>query len=616
MLSKKLLTGITIILAAAGILSAAAIVFVAQQLNSRVYEYAGSLGARQEHFEDAMSRICTPLLVIGLATGAGSVAILVLSIVGISTGPGKEELLSLLDSCGVGRDVNDPLQSLQGAIGTMRLDLAEARKRERSIIERAVDVICIVDIHSKFISVSKACQNAWGYTPQELENKSLTDLIVSENTNNILNSILGSAKSIDKIVFECKLKRSDGRMLDVIWTAHWSASDGGLFCIVHDITERKYAEVLLKNSERRLRRTLKNLPVGVLIIDAGGTVEFANTEALRMMNCKIDQLRSARLESIFTETEAIAGLQADPAAAEEQVKRSKGKAKRFDGSTFPVELSETIIDYGNEEKNIAVFLDKTAEHELEQVKREFMAMVTHEVRTPISSVYGILALLESGALGQLSEKGMELTRGVKATCKRVLRLVSDLLDLEKIQAGKFALDRKKVSIQYALENSFDNVQPLTQERNISIVLPQTDLCCFADEDRLVQVLVNLLGNAIKYSPDNSRIVISIIEGETHVILTVSDQGRGIPEDKLAKIFGHYEQVDLADSKKMGGSGLGLAICKAIVLEHGGDIGVKSKLGEGSSFWFSMPKLTAEQESAANVAAMMHRSASEELERPV
>lgn len=602
---------IVMLIAAFGIFAGAAVIMLAQQMNSQTYEFAASFGKRQEQFQEAMSRISVPLLCIGGLTAVGSIAALVLSLQGLKSGASKDDLLPLLDTCGLKPDVEDPLQSLQGAIGSMRLELAEARKRERSIIERAVDVICIIDIHSKFISVSKACQNAWGYSPQELENKSLTDLIVSENTNNILNSILGSAKSIDKIVFECKLKRNDGRLLDVIWTAHWSASDGGLFCIVHDITERKYAEVLLKNSERRLRRTLKSLPVGVLIVDSGGTIEFANAEALRMLRCKIDGLRSARLETMFTATEAIASLQPDPAQAEEQVKRSKGKATRIDGSTFPVELSETLIDYGNEEKNIAVFLDKTAEHELEQVKREFMAMVTHEVRTPISSVYGILALLESGALGQLSAKGLELTRGVKATCKRVLRLVSDLLDLEKIQAGKFSLDRKKVSVQYAMENSFDNVQPLTQERHITIDLTQTDLCCFADEDRLVQVLVNLLGNAIKYSPDNSRISVSISETSTHIKLTVTDQGRGIPEDKLGKIFGHYEQVDLSDSKKMGGSGLGLAICKAIVLEHGGEIGVDSKAGEGSSFWFTMPKLTREQELQALSPRM-----SDELERPV
>lgn len=587
--------------------------FVAQQLNSRTSEYAEYLGRRQDQFQDSMSRLSMPLLILGSLTVLGSGTLLLLSLK-----PGKEEdsdaIKALMDTCGIQRDVGEPLKKLQNAIGSMRLELMEAKKRERSIIERAVDVICIVDIDSKFLSVSKAAQNAWGYAPSELEGRLLTDLLVSENTNNILNSILGSAKSIDKIVFECQLRRKDSSLIDVIWTAHWSASDGGLFCIVHDITERKRAEQLLADSELRLRRTLESLPVGVLIIEQDGKIEFSNGAACKMFGSSSSELQRFSLESKIAVTEAIGltGASSSEVSAVEQnqpatdaqndVLRAKGVATRDDGTNFPVELSECSIKFGSEEKKIAVFIDKTAEHQLEQVKREFMAMVTHEVRTPISSVYGIVALLEAGALGQLTDKGVELTRGVKATCKRVLRLVGDLLDIEKIQAGKFELAQKDVSLRYALETSFDNVKSLAMEKKIEIELPQTELCCWADEDRLVQVIVNLLGNAIKYSPENSKIDVRVEDLGEQLKVFVRDQGRGIPEDKLGKIFGRYEQVDLADSKKMGGSGLGLAISKAIILEHKGDIGVESKFGDGSTFWFKVPKTEDEFTAQAKLQA--------------
>ena len=573
---------------------------IGQQLNSRTSEYAEYVGRRQEQFQDSMSRLSMPLLILSSLTVLGSGIFFF-----ISLKPAKEDdseaIKALLDSCGIQKDVSEPLKNLQNTIGTMRLELMEAKKRERSIIERAVDVICIVDIHSKFLSVSKAAQNAWGYAPAELEGKLLTDLLISENTNNILNSILGSAKSIDKIVFECQLRRKDATLIDVIWTAHWSASDGGLFCIVHDITERKRAEQMLADSELRLRKTLESLPVGVLIVEEDGKIEFSNGAACKMFNSTARDLRKYRLEDKIVVTEGIgisAPVSSEVSASSQSLPaldlsaealRAKGLATRDDGTNFPVELSECSIKFGSEEKRIAVFLDKTAEHELEQVKREFMAMVTHEVRTPISSVYGIVALLEAGALGELTEKGVELTRGVKATCKRVLRLVGDLLDIEKIQAGKFELAQKDVSLRYALETSFDNVKSLAMEKKIEILLPQTELCCWADEDRLVQVIVNLLGNAIKYSPENSKIEVTVEDLGGLLKVLVRDEGRGIPDEKLGKIFGRYEQVDLADSKKMGGSGLGLAISKAIILEHKGDIGVESKFGEGSTFWFKIPK---------------------------
>jgi PAS domain S-box-containing protein len=573
----------------AGVVAGIAVCVLGQQLNGKIYEFSG---VAAPHFQDAFGQISFSMLVLGGLIFSASVMSVFLSLGAKGSGDKKAalhaDLLRVLRDCGFENEA-DPLQSLQTAINQLRLDLVESRKRERSIVEKAVDVICVLDLHAKFLTVSRACQHAWGYSPQELENHPLSDILVGENSTNILNSILGSANSIDKIIFECKLKKKDGRLIDVLWTAHWSASDGGLFCIVHDITERKYAEKLLKSSESRLRKTLESLPVGVLMVDRHGIIEFANTEAARMVFRSPKELVGSAMATHITSGERRIGEELQDQMTDSILMRVMATATRKDGSTFPVDLSESFIELADEQKTIAVFIDKTAEQELERVKREFVAWVTHEIRTPISSVYGILALMESGALGEMTEKGKRLAGSVKVTCKRVISLITDLLDLEKMQAGKFALECKQVSVRYAMESAFDNVVSLSSERNITIDLPHTELCCWADVDRLVQVMINLMSNAIKYSPDASTITLGIEELENSMLkILVTDRGRGIPDDKLKKVFSQFEQVELADAKKKGGTGLGLAICQAIVAEHGGEIGVVSKLGEGSCFWFTIP----------------------------
>jgi PAS domain S-box-containing protein len=590
MAAKPQASKLSIFLSAAGLFAGIAVCLVGRYLNGKLYELSGTV---TPHFQDVFGQISFFMLALGASIAAGSALLLFAGCTGGFAGKQadfEDELARVLRDSGI-EIGSDPLQSLQTAVGQLRLDLVESKKRERAIVEKAVDVICVLDIQAKFLTVSRACQNAWGYSPQELEKSSLTDILVSGNSTNILNSILGSANSIDKIIFECKLKRKDGRVLDVLWTAHWSASDGGLFCIVHDISERKYAEQLLKNSENRLRRTLERLPVGVLIVDRQGTIEFTNAEAARMLFRSVRELAGQPIKGSFTAWQRRNTDEADlaPDAQEPLLKRSMALAVRKDGTQFPVDVSESTFVLAEEQKTIVVFLDKTAEQELERVKREFMAMVTHEIRTPISSVYGILALLEAGALGEMTEKGRSLASSVRVTCKRVIGLISDLLDLEKIQAGKFTLDRKQVSVRYVMETSYDNIASLAEARNITIDLPQTELCCFADEDRLVQVIVNLISNAIKYSADGSSIKLTIEEAtDNYLKFSVIDRGRGIPEDKLKKVFSQFEQVELDDAKKKGGTGLGLAICQAIVAEHGGEIGVESKLGQGSCFWFTMP----------------------------
>lgn len=229
--------------------------------------------------------------------------------------------------------------------------------------------------------------------------------------------------------------------------------------------------------------------------------------------------------------------------------------------------------------------------ELETFKRQLISIVSHELRTPLMSISSTLDLLESGALGDLSNKGQSRLSFAQEETNRLIRLITDLLDIEKMEAGKFVLDITEIKVVDSINNSLTAVAQLAEARHITLESqPDNSIqMIWADRDRLSQVFINLLSNAIKYSPENGTIrITSEKPGADKIKFSVTDQGRGIPAEMKEKIFDRFVQVEKADATERGGTGLGLAISKAIVEQHGGTIGVDSKAGEGSTFWFVLP----------------------------
>lgn len=233
--------------------------------------------------------------------------------------------------------------------------------------------------------------------------------------------------------------------------------------------------------------------------------------------------------------------------------------------------------------------------ELDRLKQEFFAMVTHDLRSPMTAIQGTLGLLSSGAYGPQSEKAIHGISLAERSIKRLVGLINDLLDIEKIEAGKWELTFSTVSVSDIVEQSIESVQVLAQQKEITFETKTGALEIYADEKRLIQVLVNLLSNAIKYSPEKGKIRVTVERPRGWVEIRVSDQGRGIPEDDLSKVFDRFQQVEASDATAKGGTGLGLAVCQGIIAEHKGTIGVESELGHGATFWFRIPTLQGARE---------------------
>lgn len=229
-----------------------------------------------------------------------------------------------------------------------------------------------------------------------------------------------------------------------------------------------------------------------------------------------------------------------------------------------------------------------------QLENEFISLVSHELRTPLTSLMGSLDLLGAGQLGELSDRGKHVLAIAATNTERLIRLVNDILDLERIKSGTITMQKKPCHLAPLFIQAADAMQSLAQQWQIHIEMTPLDVTLWADGDRLVQTFTNLLNNAIKFSQPGGTIwfTAQLMDHEPsdspQVLIAVRDRGRGIPEDKLQLIFERFQQVDASDSRQKGGTGLGLSICRNIVEQHDGHIWAKSTLGEGSTFYVQLP----------------------------
>jgi PAS domain S-box-containing protein len=263
---------------------------------------------------------------------------------------------------------------------------------------------------------------------------------------------------------------------------------------------------------------------------------------------------------------------------------------RPDGTSFPVEYSSTPMfdESGNQLGAVVIFRDVTERRAIERLKSEFASTVSHELRTPLTSIRGALGLLNSGMLGPISDKGQRMLEIAVINTDRLVRLINDILDLERIDSGKVELLLDVVSAGDLMSQAMESVQSIADDAGVRLVMAPASGAIFGDGDRIIQTLTNLLGNAIKFSPPQTTVTLSGLANETHFVFCVADQGRGIPDEKLETIFERFSQVDASDSRDKGGSGLGLAISRSIVEAHGGRIWVEASSGQGSRFQFTIP----------------------------
>lgn len=242
--------------------------------------------------------------------------------------------------------------------------------------------------------------------------------------------------------------------------------------------------------------------------------------------------------------------------------------------------------------------------ELDQIKDEFVSTVSHELRTPLTSIRGALGLLSAGLLGPVDPKAQNLLRIAVTNTDRLIRLINDILDIERMESGRATLHVRRCSLGDLVQQAIETMTPMADAGGVKLALEISALpdgvAIDGDPDRILQVVTNLLSNAIKFSAPDTTVSVHLDTDADWLTLRVSDQGRGIPTDKLESVFDRFQQVEASDSRQKGGTGLGLAICKTIVQQHNGSIwaesNVQQKRGAGASIIVAFPRIPRPQPS--------------------
>ena len=243
----------------------------------------------------------------------------------------------------------------------------------------------------------------------------------------------------------------------------------------------------------------------------------------------------------------------------------------------------------NEEKTAAYEALRRTQAETDRIKGDIISVVSHELRTPLTAIRGSIGLLAGGALGAVPPEQSELLVIAERNVLRLIELVNDILDMDRLERGMFEVRIEPASLQSIFRRSLEAVADLAKEERISIEVEPTTAYVRGDPSRLTQVLVNLLSNALKFSPPESHVRVTACAALEEVEIRVEDEGPGIPEEHKSRIFDRFHQVQAPSTREKGGSGLGLSISQAIVHLHGGTIGVESEDGHGSTFWFRVSR---------------------------
>lgn len=491
-----------------------------------------------------------------------------------------------------------------------------------SIVDSSEDAIIATNLDGEIISWNKASERIYGYSRKDILGKNFLVLISAEKEESALKLLnkVKNGKEIKNLEIKVLTISAEEIYLSVNISPmrnHYGDIIGAC-AIARDTTENKQLHQELYNSEKRFRSIYEQSPIGIEIFDANGQAISANKSFCNMF--KINDITEFKNDNFFespyvpkeTKDKIINKETSRATCKYHLVKRANPNINKegtcyFDMLTTPIlneqgELTSILCQVQDITKDIESEKElkkaKIAAEEANSSKSKFLANMSHEIRTPIN---GIMGMTDLALMTDLTDEQKEYLNMVKTSSRHLLDIVNDILDISKIESGKFRLDLVSFNLEEKIKNLVKNFSILAEEKFIDFMYfldPKLcDMDIIGDPLRLNQILMNLLSNALKFTEKGTIILcakrIQSPDGIIRAQFSVSDTGIGIPEDKTDRLFKTFSQVDDSYTKKYGGTGLGLAISKQLVNMMNGDIWVNSTQEQGSCFYFTAEFLLAD-----------------------
>ncbi|AKB35288.1 sensory transduction histidine kinase [Methanosarcina siciliae C2J] len=471
----------------------------------------------------------------------------------------------------------------------------------RALFEQSSDAIFITNKERILEANPKGCK-LLGYDKAHLKNIPLFSLFTEESLpgfKNALNATLESRSAF----FETKIKRSDKKILDVEVSSCTMGDRKKTFLIIfRDITLRKESERLVQKEREILSALLEKSLCGILLIEASGhKIVDVNPVAIKTIGRSKEEIVGNICHQFICPTEAgkcpISDLGLNVDKSEKTIINAQKEVIPILKSVVPVTIEdkdyfvECFIDLSERKRTEENLLRAKLEAEAaSRTKSEFLTNMSHELRTPLNSIIGFSDILLEKVFGELNGKQLKYVNNISVSGKHLLELINDILDLSKVEAGKMELNYSEFSIGSVFDEVKSTISPLAQVKNLEMefkIGPDFgDIK--ADRSRLIQILYNLVSNAVKFTLEGGKVSVYCNKNGNRAIFSVTDTGIGISSEDQKYLFEPFNQIDSGMNRQYEGTGLGLALVKQFVDMHKGRVWFKSVQGKGSSFIFELP----------------------------
>jgi two-component system sensor histidine kinase EvgS len=410
------------------------------------------------------------------------------------------------------------------------------------------------------------------------------DSITDQERDDIYNRWI-RVKFEKQVDYRIVLSVVGGGALIVLFTLFWNRR------LQREIDQRKSAE-------SHIRALFNNVVDGIVSFDKNGVINRINPAAERIFGYSKDEMMGEPFQKFITNSVQETGEYGSrnlTSLEDENGAANEVEGLRGDGSTFPIELAISEVKIQGRDMFVGIFRDITERREVERLKKDFVSTVSHELRTPLTSIKGSLGLINSGVAGIVPDEWRSMIDIAYRNSDRLMLLVNDILDIEKIDSGLMNYEKTQIEIAEFINEALDAFRHYGEHRNVEFKLISSIplIRISGDKNRLLQVMANLMSNAAKFSPENSIVELWVEVESSSIVVCIKDTGPGIPEDFQRKLYDRFTQADTSNTRNKGGTGLGMSITKIIVEEHDGEIRFETGPDSGTTFFVELPTTSTE-----------------------